>query len=93
MVTVKGRCFALHPEFVSSVISCVCLDEGKLLFHCCELVHAICFDSGLIEFSLLFRFLLVIFKYMAAYCKGSAYAEQKEVRGRIQAKVSEQSGL
>jgi len=71
----------------------VCLEEGKLLFHCSELVHTICFDSELIALSLPSRFLLVIFRHMAAYCKGSAYAEQKEVRGRIQAKVSEQSGL
>jgi len=29
---------------------------------------------------------------MVAYCKGFAYAKQKEFRGRIQAKVYEQSG-
>lgn len=69
------------------------LEEEKLFFHCCELVHTICFDSELIAFSLPFRFLLVIFRHMAAYCKGSAYAERNEVSGRIQAKVSEQSGL
>lgn len=67
--------------------------EEKLLFHCCELVHTICFDSELIALSLPFRIFLVIFRHMAAYCKGSADAEQKEFSGRIQAKVSEQSDL
>lgn len=71
----------------------MCLEDGKRLFHCCELVHTLCFDSELITLSIPFRFLLVIFRHMVAHCKGSAYAEQKEVRGRIQAKVSKQSGL
>ena len=74
----------------------MCLEEGKLLFRRCELVHTICFDSQLIAVLLTFRFLVVIFRHMSAYCKGSACAEQKEVqdiRGRIEAKVSDQTSL
>ena len=77
VVTVTGGVSHCTQNFF--LVWChVCLEEGKLLFHCSELVHTICFDSELIALSLPSRFLLVIFRHMAAYCKGSAYAEQKD---------------